>query len=118
MTAVGELEDVTYRDATFSADTVVLVCAHTGKRDAGTYQDPDRFDITAHRGFPKPLTFGAGPHHCLGANLARAELQEALADLAPGLTGLNLDGDPEFGSIDGIYRLHALPVRWSPAATG
>jgi cytochrome P450 len=117
-TARIALEEVTYRDVTFPEGTVVLVCAHTGNRDPATYENPDAFDITADRGSPKPLTFGAGPHYCLGANLARAELQEALAFLAPRLTDLKLDGDPEFGSIDGIYGLDALPIRWSPAATG
>jgi cytochrome P450 len=117
-TARIALEDVTYRGVTFPEGTVVLVGAHTGNRDPATYENPDRFDIAADRGSPKPLTFGAGPHHCLGANLARAELQEALAFLAPRLRDLTLDGDPEFGSIDGIYGLDALPIRWSPAATG
>ena len=51
-------------------------------------------------------------HYCLGANLARAELQEALAFLAPRMPGLALDGEPEYGSIDGIYGLDALPIRW------
>ena len=45
-------------------------------------------------------------------------MQEALAFLAPRMPDLALDGEPEFGSIDGIYGLDALPVRWSPAATG
>jgi cytochrome P450 len=117
-TARIALEDVTYRDVTFPEGTVVLVCAHTGNRDPATYENPDAFDITAGRGSPKPLTFGAGPHYCLGANLARAELQEALAFLAPRLEDLRLDGDPAFGSIDGIYGLDALLIRWSPAATG
>jgi cytochrome P450 len=117
-TARIALEEVEYRDVTFPEGTVVLVCAHTGNRDPGTYEAPDRFDITAARGSPKPLTFGAGPHYCLGANLARAEMQEALAFLAPRMPDLALDGEPEFGSIDGIYGLDALPIRWSPAATG
>jgi cytochrome P450 len=112
-TARIALEDVAYRDVTFPAGTVVLVCAHTGNRDPVAYADPDRFDIAADRGAAKPLTFGAGPHYCLGANLARAELQEALGFLAPRMRGLALDSEPQFGSIDGIYGLDVLPVRWA-----
>jgi len=74
--------------------------------------EDDGFDITADRGTKKPLTFGAGVHYCLGANLARAEMQEALAFLAPRMPGLALDGEPGFGSIDGIYGLDSLPIRW------
>ena len=102
-------EDVTYRDVTFPEGTVVLVCAFTGNRDGL----PEAFDIIADRAKAKPLTFGAGVHYCLGANLARAELQEALAFLAPRMPGLALDGEPEYGSIDGIYGLDALPIRWN-----
>jgi cytochrome P450 len=112
-TARIALEDVSYRDVTFPEGTVVLVCAHTGNRDPGVYADPERFDISAERGPAKPLTFGAGPHYCLGANLARAELQEALGFLAPRMPGLALEGEPQFGSIDGIYGLDVLPVRWA-----
>jgi cytochrome P450 len=115
-TARIALEDVEYRDVTFPEGTVVLVCAFTGNRDPGTYPEPDRFDIS--RAPAKPLTFGAGPHYCLGANLARAEMQEALTFLAPRMPDLALDGEPAFGSIDGIYGLDSLPLRWSPAGTG
>jgi cytochrome P450 len=106
------LEDVTYRDVTFPAGTVVMVCAFTGNREPheGT-SDPNTFDITARRD-GRVLTFGAGVHYCLGANLARAELEEALAFLARRLPGLELDGDPVFDSISGIYGMAALPVRW------
>src|SRR5918997_671944 len=108
-TARIAMEDVTYRDVTFPEGTVVLVCAFTGNRDGLE----DGFDITAGRGSAKPLTFGAGIHYCLGANLARAELQEALAFLAPRMPDLELDGEPVYGSIDGIYGLDSLPIRWS-----
>jgi cytochrome P450 len=106
-TARIAMEDVEYRDVLFPEGTVVLVCAFTGNRDG----EPDGFDITAERR-GKPLTFGAGIHYCLGANLARAELQEALNFLAPRTQGLALDGEPEYGTIDGIYGLDALPIRW------
>jgi len=106
-TARIAMEDVEYRGVTFPEGTVVLVCAFTGNRDG----EPDEFDITVPRA-GKPLTFGAGVHYCLGANLARAELHEALAFLAPRMPGLALDGEPEYGTIDGIYSLESLPIRW------
>ena len=104
-------EEVEYRGVTFPADTVVMVAAFTGNRD-GVEGDPDAFDITAERGDAKPLTFGAGIHYCLGANLARAELQEALTFLPARMPGLELAGEPELGSIHGIYGLERLPLRW------
>jgi cytochrome P450 len=105
-------EEVEYRGVTFPADTVVMVCAFTGNRE-GVDGDAEAFDITADRGPAKPLTFGAGVHYCLGANLARAELQEALAFLPSRMPGLELAGEPELGSIHGIYGLERLPLRWS-----
>jgi cytochrome P450 len=105
-------EPVEYRDVTFPADTIVMVCSFTGNRD-GVEGDPEAFDITAERGAAKPLTFGAGIHYCLGANLARAELQEALSFLPHRMPGLALDGEPELGSIHGIYGLERLPIRWT-----
>jgi cytochrome P450 len=105
-------EPVEYRDVTFPEGTVVMVCAFTGNRD-GVDGDADAFDITADRGDAKPLTFGAGIHYCLGANLARAELQEALSFLPARMPGLALDDEPELGSIHGIYGLERLSLRWS-----
>jgi cytochrome P450 len=110
------LEEIEYRDVTFPRDTVVMVCAFTGNRDPEHLADPDVFDITIPRGSDKPLTFGAGIHYCLGANLARAELQEALAFLAPRMPGLALDDEPELGTINGIYGVERLPVSFSSSA--
>ncbi len=104
-------EEVEFRDVVFPADTVVMVCSFTGNRD-GVEGDPEAFDITAERGSAKPLTFGAGIHYCLGANLARAELQEALGFLPERMPGLALGGEPELGSIHGIYGLERLPLTW------
>src|SRR5215211_881666 len=105
-------EEVEYRDVTFPPGTIVMVSAFSCNRD-GVQGDPEAFDITAERGEAKPLTFGAGIHYCLGANLARAELQEALAFLPGRMPGLALDGEPELGSIHGIYGLDRLELRWS-----
>ena len=72
----------------------------------------DRFDITADRGRARPLTFGAGVHYCVGANLARVELQEGLVFLSQRLRELKLDGEPQYGTVTGIYGLDSLPVRF------
>ncbi|MBV8304034.1 MAG: cytochrome P450, partial [Acidimicrobiia bacterium] len=101
------LEDIEYSDVVFPAGTIVAICAERANREAG-----EGFDIAVdHDG--RLLTFGAGPHYCLGANLARAELEEALGFLAPRMPGLRLDGPVGFGGIEGIYGVEALPVRWS-----
>jgi cytochrome P450 len=106
------LEDVEYRDVSFPADTVVTVSQFNANRDVDA---GERFDITADRGSSKALTFGAGPHFCMGANLARAELQEGLAFLAAHLRDLELEGEPEYGTITGLYGLESLPVRFTAA---
>ena len=116
LTARITLEDVEYRGIDFPANTVVLACALTANHDPEAYADAEDFDITADRGRAKPLTFGAGPHFCLGANLARAELQEAFAFLAPRMKNLELAGEPVYDTPLGVHGLHELPIRFSPAA--
>ncbi len=130
-------EEVVYRDVTFPQDTVVMVCAFTGNRDLdererrrgrggaeatdGTIGNgaaatavaapADVFDIAADRGRARPLTFGAGVHYCLGANLARLEMQEGLLFLSEQIGELALDGEPVYGTVSGIYGLEELPMR-------
>ena len=108
------LEQLEFRDVIFPAGTIVAVCAERANREAqdGHEGDGEHFDITAARP-GRVLTFGAGAHYCLGANLARAELEEALAFIAPRTPGLALDGPPQLGGIEGIYGTDKLPVAWS-----
>jgi cytochrome P450 len=130
------VEEVSFRDVTFPVDTVILCCAFSGNRDGaaddGTASDgaadedaahdgaaatdPERFDIAAPRSGSRTLTFGAGIHYCLGANLARAELEEAFAHLAPRLRDLRLDGEPQYDTINGVYGLERLPIRFAPTS--
>jgi len=107
-------EEIVYRDVTFPPDTIVMVCAFTANRDLEDDPgDVEAFDITAQRGKGRPLTFGAGVHYCMGANLARLELQEGLVFLSEHLRELQLDGEPEFGTVSGIYGLDRLPIRFA-----
>jgi len=114
-TARIALEDIEYRGVTFPRNTIVMVSAFDANRDPETWDGPDEFDITAERD-AKPHTFGAGIHYCLGANLARLEMTEALTFLSQNMRDLRLDGEPVFGSVNGIYGLDELPLAFTPAA--
>jgi cytochrome P450 len=104
------LEEHEHRGVVFPKDTLLLICSHQANRDeAGGGAE---FDITREGAGKRALTFGAGIHYCLGANLARAELEEALAYLAPRMPGLALAGEPAYDSVHGVYGLDALPLRW------
>jgi cytochrome P450 len=102
------LADIEHRGVTFPAGTIVAICTERANREQ---DDGEAFDITAERD-GRLLTFGAGVHFCLGANLATAELEEALGFLAPRMPGLALDGEPKLGGVEGIYGIETLPLRW------
>ena len=84
-------EDAVYRDVLFPRGTVVSVSLAGANRSSLAFEQPDAFDITAERQAAQ-MTFGSGVHHCMGAALARAELQEALPVLARRLPALRLSG--------------------------
>jgi cytochrome P450 len=108
-TARITVDEIEWREVTFPPGTIVLVSAWHANRDGDA--DRDAFEITAERPRARLLTFGAGIHYCVGANLARAELQEALAFLAERVRALELVGEPGYGTPSGIYNLESLPLR-------
>ena len=105
---VAEIE---YRGITFAPGSIILISAWHANRDGIGDPVTDTFDITAERPRARVLTFGAGIHYCVGANLARAEMQEGLAFLAENVKRISADGQPEFGTPSGIYGLESLPIR-------
>jgi len=111
-------EELELSGIVFPVGTVLFICAATANRDSETYTAPDRFDITADRSGAQVLSFGFGEHFCAGAHLAKAEVIEALAFLAPRMRDLELDGEPVFGTPTGIYTMRSLPVRFSPREPG
>jgi len=63
------------------AGTVVLLSVASANRDSEVYADPGRFEVGRFGApeVPRPLSFGTGPHYCLGANLARMAMEETIA---------------------------------------
>jgi len=109
-------EDVEYRGVVFPKGTVVAFSLSASNRDGSVFQQPDTFDITAERQ-ASHLTFGWGVHHCLGAALARVELQEALVVLSQRMRDLAVNGVVEWKPATfGIWGPVSLPVRFTPTA--
>ena len=113
-------EDVAIGGVVIPAGEQVIPLFGTANRDPSVFADPDRFDVT--RDAADHLSFGAGVHHCLGAQLARVELQEAFRGLIGRLPGLRLAvpaDDLEFKPGMAIHSLRELPVLWDqPARSG
>jgi cytochrome P450 len=95
----------------------VLVGIGAANRDPALVDDPDRLDV--RRAPRRHLAFGHGPHHCLGAPLARLEADVALGRLLERFPDLRLAvprGDLAWSHGDGLVLrgLAALPVRLGP----
>jgi cytochrome P450 len=78
------VRDFELRGKTIRKGQMMLLCFGGASRDPAVYDDPDRFDVT--RDVRDLITFGNGPHYCLGANLARQEMGcmvEAMLDFLP-----------------------------------
>jgi hypothetical protein len=105
-------EDLELDGYRLSAGTMLALSTAAANHDPAAYDAPLTFDITAER--EAHFTFGGGPHYCLGASLARAEMQEALPIVAASMPGLALDGEPTWRPPFGIFGPETLPIRFEP----
>jgi cytochrome P450 len=88
------IEDVELSAGTVRAHEPVMVSRSAANRDPAVFDDPQRLDLT--RTLTRShLAFGHGAHHCVGAPLARMDLQVALGTLASRVPGLRLAVEPK-----------------------
>jgi cytochrome P450 len=107
------LQDVELSGGTVRAGEPVLLAKHAANRDRRRYEDPDRLDLT--RDAQGELGFGYGAHHCLGAPLARMDVQTALAALLERFPDLRLavpEAKLEWKSGMAVRGPVALPIAW------
>jgi hypothetical protein len=104
-------EDFEYRGLNLTEGTFLTMCVPAAQRDPLVFRNGNTFDIAVTRE-AGPLQFGGGPHHCLGAALARAELGEALPVLANRLGPPTLAGPVTWRPPIGIYGPDRLPLRF------
>jgi cytochrome P450 len=93
-------------------DKVVLYYA-SANRDEAVFDDPYRFDVLRN---PNPhLGFGAaGPHFCLGAHLARREIDVMLRELLTRLPDIEVSGEPDWAQSRFVNGIKHLPCRFTP----
>jgi cytochrome P450 len=94
--------------------SVMHECLAAANHDPSRWSDPHRFDL---RREPRPhLSFGSGPHLCVGMHLARMEMRCAMNALLDRLKGLRLDPEAEAPFMTGLlFRMpSAVPVRFEP----
>lgn len=108
-------EDVVLHDVVLPAGTLVMTSLAAANRDATVWEESHRFDIGRSPSGHSQLTFGSGIHYCLGAALARAELQEALPILARRMPELTVEGTIDWKPPTvGIWGPSSLPLRFAP----
>jgi cytochrome P450 len=94
-----------------SAGEKVVLWYNSGNRDEDVFADPFRFDLTRspneHVGFGGP-----GPHHCLGAHLARREITLMFRELFQRLPGLEIVGEPEKLQSFFIHGIKHMQCAW------
>lgn len=103
-------EDIEVGGTLVRAGSPVLVAIGAANRDALRFSAPGVLDVT--RESNQHLGFGHGVHHCLGAPLARMELQEALSALLVRFPGLRLAGDVTWKSEMLVRGPRVMPIGW------
>jgi len=103
------LADFDFNGVALKRGTEVGLLYASGNRDARRFADPDRLDLT--RTDNPHLTFGLGIHYCIGAPLARVELQTSFQTLLKRLPGIRIAREPVEYTGGFVIRGHkAMPV--------
>jgi cytochrome P450 len=108
-------DDVVFRDVLFPAGTILMLCMSTAVRERDDEGNRCPFEIEPEGEHPRELGFGLGTHYCVGANLGRAVVEEGLAVLTSRFATIELDGEPQYGPVTGIYGFEGLPIRFTVA---
>jgi len=104
-------EDTTVRGVPIAAGESVLLSYASANRDEEVFDDPFRFDVG--RDPNRHNAFGYGVHFCLGAALARMEVNSFFSELVPRLKSIELAGDPAHIATIFVGGLKHLPIRYS-----
>ncbi|HME49254.1 cytochrome P450, partial [Mycobacterium sp.] len=89
----------------------LLLSYVSGNRDEDVFPAPFRFDVG--RDPNKHVAFGYGVHFCLGAALARMEINSFFTELLPRLRSIELTGSPQYVATTFVGGLKHLPIGYA-----
>jgi cytochrome P450 enzyme len=107
------LEDVEISGVTIKKGQMAILSLGSGLRDESVYDKAETFDI--RRNTTASIAFGNGAHFCIGANLARLELQVAIATMIRRFPEMRMASEPTFGPHPVIRKLDKLLVDLRPS---
>jgi cytochrome P450 len=103
--------DTVVRGVPIAKGESVYLAYVSGNRDEEVFDEPFRFDVG--RDPNKHVAFGYGVHFCLGAALARMEMNSLYTELISRLESIELAGEPELAATTFVGGLKHLPIRYS-----
>lgn len=104
-------EDTEVRGVPIAKGESVYLAYVSGNRDEEVFDEPFKFDVS--RDPNKHVSFGYGVHYCLGAALARMEMNSLFTEMIPRLDSIELAGKPELTATTFVGGLKHLPIRYS-----
>lgn len=105
-------EDVELGGAHIKAGDKVVVFYPSANRDPEVFEDPDRFDVT--RSSNDHVSFGFGPHVCLGAGFARLQMSHMFTEVLTRMPEMELTGPVQRMQSNFIAGIKQMPVRFRP----
>ena len=106
-------EDTVLSGQPLKAGEKVVMFYASGNRDERVFDNPHAFDVTRSVA-PAQVGFGAGgPHFCLGANLARREIQVMFDEIRRRLPNMRITGEPAYLQSSFINGIKRMPCAWN-----
>lgn len=106
-------EDTMIGDRAIKAGDKIYLSYAAANRDPEVFEDPDRFDITRANA-SRHLSFGIGPHICLGARLASMQLKQLLLQVVTRIPDVRIDGDVTYLRSLWFSAIMKMPLAFTP----
>jgi cytochrome P450 len=105
-------EDIEYNDVLFPKGTIMGVTLTAGNHDESVFKDAEKFIIDRPNRKGATLSFGGGIHYCLGAALARAQMQECMKVVAKRIGDYSIVGEAQFReSYESVWGPRSINIK-------